>query len=158
MTFATGKEAVRRRKAKVIARAARAANNRVPKRLGVSQDPKGPVYCEKHLALVRAQQCLITQSHGCVAHHPRELFPRSGGKRITDFLAVPLRPDQHDGYDWSLHKSGKASWWNRTGLHDRGVFSWLKGFLRRHYPSGHPGVTQALEMIAAEEAKRKDPA
>ncbi len=152
MSFARGKEAQARKAAK---------KNRpatlVPKALGVSRDPRGPVYCEKHLALVRAQQCLITQAHGCVAHHARELVPRTGGKRVTDFLAVPLRPDMHDGENYSLHKTGQKSgnplWWDRHGLGRDGVFRWLKGFFRRHYPNGHPGVTQALEIMATEEAK-----
>lgn len=151
--FATAKEAHARRAAK----AARVKNT-VPKRLGVSQAPKGPVYCEKHLALVRAQQCLITQAHGCVAHHAREIVLRTGGKRVTDFLAVPLRPDMHDGHNYSLHKTNSAAWWDKHSIGRAGVFRWLKLFFRRHYPNGHPGVTQALEMIAAEEAKMKEAA
>ena len=150
MSFARGREAQARKAAK-----AGRAKNLVPKRLGVSQDTKGPVYCEKHLALVRAQQCLVTQSHGCVAHHARELVLRSGGKRVTDFMAVPLRPDYHDGTNYALHKTNSAAWWDRQPIGRAGVFRWLKGFFRRHYPNGHPGVTQALEMMAAEEAKQR---
>lgn len=151
MTFARGREAQARKAAK----AARVKNT-VPKRLGVSQETKGPVYCEKHLALVRAQQCLVTRSHGCISHHARELFLRSGGKRITDFLAIPLRPDMHDGENYSLHKTNSAAWWDKHHIGRPGVFRWLKLFFRRYYPNGHPGVTQALEMIAAEEAKMKE--
>lgn len=148
MSFATGKVAAARRAAK-----ARRPKPIVPKRLGVSQDPKGPVYCEKHLALVRAQQCIVTRAHGCVAHHARELVLRSGGKRVTDFLAIPLRLDMHDGENYSLHKTNSAVWWDKHSIGRAGVFRWLKLFFRQHYPNGHPGVTQALEMIAAEEAK-----
>jgi len=151
MSFARGKDAQARKKVK-----ASRPKNLVPKALGVSQDPKGPVYCEKHLALVRAQKCLVTGDLGCVAHHARELVVRSGGKRVTDFLAVPLRPDWHDGENYSLHKTNNARWWDKNYTGRAGVFRWLKGFFLRHYPHGHPGVTQALEMIATEEAKMKD--
>lgn len=126
----------------------------VGKNLGKMLVDKGPVYSEAHLELVRAQQCMVTRSHGVVAHHARELFPRTAGKRITDFAALPLRPDMHDGHDHSLHKAGgTAAWWLQNGYTRTQIFTWIRTFLRRHYPNGHPGVTQAFEMMAAEEAK-----
>lgn len=135
----------------------RVANPMKAGALGESAARKGPIYSKDHLDLVRAQQCLVTRSHGCVAHHAREFFPRTAGKRITDFCALPLRPDVHDGEDYSLHKTGQKSgepaWWAKNGYTADRVFQWLRVFFSRHYPAGHPGVAQALEMIAAEERK-----
>lgn len=119
---------------------------------------KGPIMSETHLNRIRAMECIVTgavrsydhSTHRIsrvVAHHPRGLFPRTMGKRITDFLAVPLLSEEHDDYPGSLHKHGdEADWWK---LKRRDPLLWLQAALPAMYPGGHPGVTQALAAIAA---------
>lgn len=150
--FARGKEAQRRAAAKKAR-----PKNIVPKSTGTSAIDKGPPMSDAHLKLVRAQQCIVSRAFGTVAHHPRELFDRTGGQRISDFLAIPLRPDLHDGHNHSLHKRGMKrtdpTWWNENGGPFT-VYRWLRNFLCRHYAIDHPGRIFALERIA--EAERRD--
>lgn len=118
----------------------------VPKRLGARIKPKNDHwYSEEHLKLVRAQPCLITRSlTNVIAHHPKELFPSQMGSKISDFLCVPLLTTYHDGFAGSLHRTNNVSWWIK---HGRNPYFWLKQFLRRHYPTGHPGAEHALSEI-----------
>lgn len=113
---------------------------------------KGPARSNAHLDLVRSQQCLVTRSYmGVVAHHPRELLPelKTAGRRVSDFLAVPLREDAHAGYPHSLHTMNSAQWWRERRINP---FPWLKIFLIRHYdPAANPDVAKALEIIANRE-------
>lgn len=115
---------------------------------------EAPIYDEKHLALVRAQPCIVSGVIGVVAHHARGLFLRTAGRRITDFLTVPLRPDLHDGYGHSLHRHGnEIEWWQYSGMPQAKVFDWIRTFLLEHYERSHPGVAQAFAKMAAEEAR-----
>lgn len=143
--FARGAEARKR----AAAKKARPAPL-VPKRTGASAIDKGPPMSDAHLRLVRAQQCIVSNTFGCVAHHPRELFDRTMGDRVSDYLCVPLRPDLHDGHNHSLHKTGMKRtnpvWWDQHGGTAR-VYRWLRMFLCRHYPAGHPGREHALAQI-----------
>lgn len=117
-----------------------------------SRVSKGPARDEKHLALVRQWGCVICVAHrgsfgATEAHHPRELFSRTGGKRISDYLAVPLcwkhHSDQSPGD--SVHKINRAIWWSRMGFNP---MEWLKNFLVFVYPEPRPeGVAEALAMI-----------
>ena len=122
-----------------------------------SRVKKGPIMSEGHLDRIRKMACLVTGAEmswdrttgrisRVVAHHPRGLFPRTMGKRITDFLAVPLLSEEHDDFPGSLHKHGdEADWWK---LKRRDPLVWLKKTLPRMYPKGHPGVEAALRAIA----------
>lgn len=120
----------------------------VPKRLGTRIKPKNDHwYSEEHLKLVRAQPCLITRQigPGVCAHHPRELVERQHGRKISDFLALPLHFTVHDpGHPGSIHKTNHVIWWV---THKRNPYAWLKQFLRRHYQPGHPGAEHALSEI-----------
>lgn len=136
----------------------RAHHADIPKRLGKRLFPKDeePIVDEEHRQLVGQQPCIVSRYGGgeryCVAHHPRGLFLRTGGKRISDFLCVPLRPDLHDGYGHSLHKAGnEEAWWLYNGLTKERIFTWLRAFLMTHYGPKHPGVRQALAKMEAEE-------
>lgn len=136
----------------------------IPKRLGRRLVPKDeePIRSKAHLDLVRRQACIISgynEGSGrpyCVAHHPRELFPRTGGKRICDFLCVSLRPDLHDGYGHSLHKYGNGLvWWEQYQMIPRAtIFHWIREFLLENYSPKHPGVLQALSKITLEESRQ----
>lgn len=152
MTFARGKEAQARKAAK-----AKRTKSLVPKRLGVSAIEKGPARDEKHLALVREQRCLVTGVSGqylVAAHHPKGMFPRTTGVRISDLLTVPLLHRKHTLYADSLHefKEGpEREWWRREGID---VYAWLRQFLLSHYnPQADTDVAAALRMIAREESK-----
>lgn len=115
---------------------------------------EAPIYDNKHLALVRAQPCIISGAIGVVAHHGRGLFLRTAGRRITDFAAFPLRSDLHDGYGHSLHKHGaEEAWWNYNGWPKERLFAWLRQFLLANYDRCHPGVVQAFAKMAVEEER-----
>lgn len=115
-----------------------------------------PIVDDAHRELVGRQPCIVSGYGGgerfCVVHHPRGLFLRTGGKRISDFLCVPLRDDLHDGYGHSLHKAGdEAAWWTYNYWPKDAVFVWLRRFLLDHYPIDHPGVVQAFVKMDQEE-------
>lgn len=125
----------------------------VPKRTGKRLvDKHEHWYSAKHLQLVRSQACLVSRSYlEVVAHHPDECFPRlvAASRKIPDFLAVPLRHDLHDpGHPGSVHKVNNARWWRERHVN---VYAFLRGFLRRHYPVGHPSLELALTMITEAE-------
>lgn len=127
--------------------------------LGARLVPKDedPIFDKDHLALVREQPCIVRQLPGCIAHHPRGLFSnRTMGRRITDFLALPLAPDLHDGYGHSLHRHGNEEvWWNYSALLTKAdIFKWLRKFLLDHYPIDHPGVVQAFVKMDQEESRQ----
>ena len=127
----------------------RAVNPLKAGKTGARLVPKdeAPIYSDKHLDLVSG-------AVGVVAHHARGLLPRTMGKRITDFLAVPLRPDLHDGFGHSLHRHGnEMEWWHYTGVPQAKVFAWIRHFLLEHYAIDHPGVVQAFVKMDEEEAK-----
>jgi len=97
----------------------------VAKALGVSVVKKGPEEDEAHLRKVRAHGCLVC-GRPAEAHHPRELFARTGGRRKSDYLAVPLCPEHHKvEYPGSLHYFGSARWWV---LMDIDVVGWIARF------------------------------
>ncbi len=97
----------------------------VPKALGVSAIDKRPKTDERHLQMVREFGCLVCGRHA-EAHHPRELFARTGGLHISDYLAVPLCPEHHKvEYPGSLHYFGSARWWV---IMDIDVIGWIARF------------------------------
>lgn len=93
----------------------------VPKVLGESVVDKGPARDSAFLARIRGLPCLICvpgqQTAPTEAHHPKGLFPRTMGKRISDHTCCPLcRWHHQDGPD-ALHKTGdEAGWWERMGV------------------------------------------
>ncbi len=128
-----------------------------------SKVKKGPIMSEAHLDRIRAMECIVTgavvsrsddgRMSFVIAHHLRGLFLRTMGKRITDFLVVPLLSEEHDDYPGSLHKHGdEADWWK---LKRRDPLAWLQKTLPAMYPEGHPGVTQALAAIEALQPRRE---
>lgn len=98
----------------------------VPKHTGLSSDDKGPVRNERWLAFVRSLPCLCCphgkQTTPTRAHHPRGLFPRTMGRRISDMLAMPLCDAHHTEGPDALHRSGdELGWWARHGVEPYGV-------------------------------------
>ena len=91
-----------------------------------SLDEKGPARSQAHLALVRSMPCLCCP-HGAQrsptrAHHPKGLFPRTMGKRITDLLCLPLCDWHHTEGPDALHRTGdELGWWRRMGVEPYGV-------------------------------------
>lgn len=117
-----------------------------------------PIIDAAHRDLVGRQPCIVSGYGGgerfCVCHHPRGLFLRTGGKRISDFLCTPLRADLHDGHGHSLHRHGdEAVWWQYAGVPKADVFRWIRRFLLDHYPIDHPGVVQAFVKMDQEESR-----
>lgn len=99
----------------------------VPKALGRSAVDKRPETDDAHLQKVRDHGCLVC-GRAAEAHHPRELFLRTGGLHISDYLAVPLCPEHHKvEYPGSLHYFNTSSWWITKGID---VIEWLREFTK----------------------------
>lgn len=111
----------------------RRPGNLVPKPDTGRRDDKGPARSTDWLARVRSMPCLCCphgrQTTPTRAHHPRGLFPRTMGKRISDLLCLPLCDHHHtDGAD-ALHRTGdEAHWWRAHGVEPYGcILSMLSG-------------------------------
>lgn len=89
-------------------------------------DDKGPTRSTDWLAQVRQRPCLVCafgqQTSPTRAHHPKGLFPRTMGRRISDLLCLPLCDHDHtDGPD-ALHRGGdELGWWRSRGIDPYGV-------------------------------------
>ncbi len=90
-----------------------------------SKVSKGPARDEKHLARVRASPCLAcATSWGDFpneAHHIRCIGPRTMGKRVSDYLTVPLCKRHHA----KLHTMNEADFWIVCNVQYR---RWIAGF------------------------------
>lgn len=101
-------------------------DNLVPKAQTRRQDDKGPSRSAGHLALIRSLGCLCCP-HGCQqgptrAHHPKGLFPRTIGKRVSDLLCMPLCDHHHTVGSGALHRTGdEPRWWKAQGVEPYGV-------------------------------------
>ena len=97
----------------------------VAKASGRRMDDKGPARNSAWLAHVRRLPCLACSglsAHPIEAHHPRGLFPRTMGKRISDLLALPLCQWHHTIGATALHRYGdELSWWRSVGVEPYGV-------------------------------------
>ena len=89
-------------------------------------DDTGPTRSAAWLAAIRARPCLCCphdrQTTPTRAHHPKGLFPRTMGRRVSDLLCLPLCDWHHtDGPD-ALHRDGnEARWWRAHGVDPYGV-------------------------------------
>lgn len=88
----------------------------IAKAMGMSDGDKGPDRSSAFLVRIRQQGCLCcdpdTQGTPTRAHHPRGLFPRTMGVRISDYLCVPLCDWHHTDGAEALHKTGdEQAWW-----------------------------------------------
>lgn len=98
----------------------------VPKVTGERLDEKGPARSSDWLSRVRSLPCICCphgrQTTPTRAHHPKGLFPRTAGKRISDLLCLQLCDKHHtDGPD-ALHRTGdEIGWWRRHGVDPYGV-------------------------------------
>ncbi|MDP3740342.1 MAG: hypothetical protein Q8R02_23345 [Hyphomonadaceae bacterium] len=98
----------------------------VPKSTGRSLEDKGPARCADWLARIRGLPCLCCahgrQQHPTRAHHPKGLFPRTMGKRVSDLLCMPLCDWHHTLGPQALHQTGdEAAWWRSMGVEPYGV-------------------------------------
>jgi hypothetical protein len=97
-------------------------------------DDKGPDRNALWLARIRSRPCLLCphgqQKHPTEAHHPKGLFPRTLGKRISDLLCLPLCQGHHTISPDALHRGGdELAWWRRHGADPYGVIlSQLAGY------------------------------
>ena len=105
----------------------------VPKTSGKRLDDKGPERNSAWLVRIRNMPCLTCysgrQTTPTRAHHPKGLFPRTMGKRISDLLCLPLCDEHHtDGPD-ALHRTGdELHWWRSHGVEPYGsILSCLAG-------------------------------
>lgn len=98
----------------------------VPKAQTRRQDDKGPARSSDWLARVRSLPCLAC-AHGrqqspTRAHHPKGLFPRTMGKRVSDLLCLPLCDWHHTQGPDALHRTGdELAWWRAHGLDPYGI-------------------------------------
>lgn len=105
----------------------------VPKTLGDSAINKGPARSLDWLARIRGLPCLCCghgrQTTPTRAHHPKGLFPRTTGKRISDLLCLPLCDWHHTDGPQALHRTGdELAWWKRMGVEPYGcILSCLAG-------------------------------
>lgn len=87
---------------------------------------KGPARSADWLARVRGLPCLCCphgkQQGPTRAHHPRGLFPRTMGVRITDLLCLQLCDWHHTTGPQALHNTGdELGWWRSMGVDPYGV-------------------------------------
>jgi hypothetical protein len=98
----------------------------VPKAQTRRQDDKGPERNAAWLAHIRSLPCLCCphgrQEHPTRAHHPKGLFPRTLGKRVSDLLCMPLCDGHHTLWPTALHATGdELGWWRAQGVEPYGV-------------------------------------
>ena len=120
----------------------------VPKAGTRRQDDKGPDRSPAWLARVRSLPCLACfsgqQTTPTRAHHPKGLFQRTMGVRVSDLLCLPLCDSHHtDGPD-ALHKTGdELHWWKSHGIEPYGcILSMLAG-------CREPGRDEAIASVKA---------
>lgn len=105
----------------------------VPKATGASAIDKGPTRNTAWLAHVRTLPCLCCpdgqQQHPTEAHHPKGLFPRTMGKRITDLVVLQICQWHHTISLDALHRGGdELGWWRKNGVEPYGqILSNLAG-------------------------------
>ena len=121
MSFANGKIAAARRAAK-----AKRLAPLVPKALGARLDGKGPARNPGWLDHIRSLPCLCcpsgAQPYPTQAHHPKGLFPRTMGKRVSDLLCLQLCAWHHTLGPQALHTTGdELRWWHSMGVDPYGV-------------------------------------
>lgn len=96
-------------------------------------DDKGPDRNAAWLARIRGLPCLACahgrQQHPTRAHHPKGLFPRTIGRRISDLLCLPLCDWHHTDGPAALHRTGdELRWWRSIGAEPYGcILSCLAG-------------------------------
>lgn len=98
----------------------------VPKPSTRRQDDKGPARNSVWLAHIRNLPCLCCphgrQQHPTRAHHPKGLFPRTMGKRVSDLLCLQLCDWHHTDGPGALHHTGdERGWWRSMGVDPYGV-------------------------------------
>ena len=76
-----------------------------------SRVTKGPARDAQHLAKVRALGCFACNAQAVEAHHIRECYPRTMGKRIGDDKVVPLCKSCHA----ELHAHSRTFWQDTKG-------------------------------------------
>lgn len=109
----------------------------IPKAAGRMKIIKGPERDKAHLAKVRADTCMVPwwTFGGCQpveAHHVRCIAPRMMGKRVSDYLAVPLCRTHHA----MLHSMNEQEFWDFIGRDPR---QWIRSF--------SPEGARALEEV-----------
>ncbi len=92
-----------------------------------SKVSKGPARDARHLARVRLERCLFCDCDGIPrqAHHVRCIAYRSMGKRVSDYLAVPLCSPCHR----MLHEGKEEHFW-------RGAWTAPGPWIARFSPEG----------------------
>lgn len=87
---------------------------------------KGPARSTDWLTRIRSKPCLCcphgSQQGPTRAHHPKGLFPRTIGRRISDLLCLQLCDWHHTIGPAALHRTGdEAAWWRSQGVDPYGV-------------------------------------
>jgi hypothetical protein len=118
----------------------------IAKITGERIDDKGPQRNGAWLDRIRSLPCLCCghgrQQHPTRAHHPKGLFPRTMGVRISDLLCLPLCDYHHTDAPGALHRSGdELHWWRSMGAEPYGcILSCLAG-------CRDPGRDEAIAFV-----------
>lgn len=83
--------------------------------VGRSAVRKGPARDAGHLAEVRRFGCWLCHKMPAEAHHVRCIAPRSMGKRVSDYLTVPLCKFHHS----AIHEGCEQVMWALVDLDPR---------------------------------------
>lgn len=98
-----------------------------------SAEDRGPERNPAWLARIRSLPCLCCphgkQTSPTRAHHPKGLFPRTMGRRVSDLLCLPLCDWHHTEGPGALHRTGdELAWWRSVGADAYGcILSQLAG-------------------------------
>lgn len=88
-----------------------------------------PPHDEKYLAFVRLQPCLICKRPGSTAHHQPQRRKGTMGGKTSDYRAVPICFDHHNGGGTELQPGSYAtlSWglWRRYEINIEAVIAQL---------------------------------
>lgn len=134
--------------------------NLVPKPQTERQDDKGPTRNGAWLAHIRRLPCLCCphggQRHPTEAHHPKGLFPRTAGKRISDLFCLPLCQWHHTLSQDALHRTGdELAWWRRHGVDPYGtILSRLAACRDPERDEARAVVTMQREKASADTTPR----
>lgn len=100
---------------------------------------KGPARDEKHLEKIRAHHCIAFHCYGVAqAHHVRCIGPRTMGKRVSDYLTVPLCARHHA----ELHSINEGYFWGSAGIRPE---EWIAQFSKE-------GAAEIARINAAKDA------
>ena len=132
----------------------------VPKPQTRSLEDRGPARNAAWLTHIRSLPCLICfngrQQHPTRAHHPKGLFPRTMGRRVSDLFCLPLCDSHHTTGPDALHNTGdELGWWRRHAIDPFGmILSILSACRDPERDEARAVVTMQREKASADTTPR----